>query len=115
MANNIHVDDGDWELFRIFGRDALFSNYRIDRSTVPKQLYAYDLRDRDDLSGIPSELKSRVTANHMGTVLVKAPFENADDGIIINLEDYDFVGGECDVRDFIDGNYDMDADYYDDV
>lgn len=92
--------DGDWETFEILGRKALFSNYRIDRDTIPEGLRAYDLRDCDDLSGDPAELKSRVVVNHFGTIVVHEPIDGADDGIELTPDDYNFVGGEMDIGEF---------------
>lgn len=110
MANTIPAPDGDWEAFELFGRKALFSNYRIDRDSVPDGLYAYDLRDADDLSGTPSEVKSVVTVNHMGTVVTGRPIENADVGVEISETDYNFVGFEMDIGEFADWMRSLEGD-----
>ena len=89
----------DWETFEIFGQKALFSNYRVDRATIPESLYAYDLRD-DGRSGDPCSLEDRVVVNHMGTVVVKKPIKGTDDGVEIGYDDYNFVGGYMDIEDF---------------
>ena len=40
-----------YENIWLFSRPALFSNGRVDRDTLPKGLYAYDLRGHDDDPG----------------------------------------------------------------
>lgn len=60
----VNAYDGEYEAFEILGQDALFSNFRIDRSTVPDGLYAYDLRDatiRRNTSANPVRKKTRIT------------------------------------------------------
>ncbi|MBO6231653.1 MAG: hypothetical protein J6O50_13935 [Ruminiclostridium sp.] len=44
-------------------QDALFTNSRLDRTTIPEGLYAYDLRDECD--GNINELKEFVLVNHL--------------------------------------------------
>lgn len=105
MAVKINAKDGDWELWEILGQDALFSNYRIDRSTLPEGVYAYDLRDADDQSCTPSELKDSVLVNHMGTVLVRNPVKNSTEGVLIGPDDYNVIGGEMTIEEFIAGDY----------
>ncbi len=72
----INANETGYEHFEILGSDALFTNIRIDRKTLPNGLYAYDLRDCDDYSGDPAELKSNVIVNHWGTVITKEPTVN---------------------------------------
>lgn len=67
----INANEADYERFEILGHDALFTCLRIDRKSLPEGLYAYDLRDCDDCSGDPCQLKSHVMVNHWGTIIVK--------------------------------------------
>lgn len=63
-------------------------------------LYAYDLRDCDDCSGDPCEVKSFVLVNHWGTVIVKEPIEGADDGVMLDDDDYNYLGENMTLEEF---------------
>lgn len=67
----INANEADYERFEILGHDALFTCLRIDRKSLSEGLHAYDLRDCDDCSGDPCQLKSHVMVNHWGTIIVK--------------------------------------------
>lgn len=98
----VPANQSDYEEFEVLGQKALFSNFRIDRCTVPDGLYAYDLRDSCD--GIANELKSYVTVNHFGTVLVKEPIAGAENGIRLTEDDTNFLGASSTIREFLDGS-----------
>lgn len=38
----------DFEEITVFNKPALFTNIRIDKATVPKGLYMYEVRHNDD-------------------------------------------------------------------
>ena len=71
----INFNDDSYMGIEIFGKQALFTNMRIDRDTVPKELYAYDCRD-DDSTGEICEIAEYVLANHWGTIFFLEPIEN---------------------------------------
>lgn len=101
----MNANEADYEEFEILGREALFTNMRIDRNTLPDGLYAYDLRD--ECNGEPNELKSFVLVNHWGTVVVKEPIENADSGVELTPDDCNFLGGDMSLEDFLNGSPQM--------
>ena len=45
-----------FELVEVFDRPMLFTCLRVDRNTVPKGLYLYEVRNDDDQCGIPVEI-----------------------------------------------------------
>ena len=96
----INAHEADYERFEIFGKDALFTSLRIDRKTLPEGLYAYDLRDCDDCTGDPSELKNYVMVNHWGTVIVKEPIEGAENGVLMDRNDYNYLGERMTLEEF---------------
>ena len=96
----VPASEGDYEEFEVLGQNALFSNYRIDRSTIPDGLYAYDLRD--SCNGIACELKDHITVNHFGTVIVKNPIDGAENGIALTEDDTCFFGTESTIDEFLD-------------
>ena len=38
--------------------------------------------------------------NHWGTVIVKEPIEGANDGVILNEDDYNYLGEEMTLEEF---------------
>ena len=63
-----------YELVKLDDKYCLFTNMRLDRTTVPKGLHCYDVRDSDDLDGSFAEICPSVLVNHWGTILCKDPF-----------------------------------------
>lgn len=101
----MNANEADYEEFEILGREALFTNMRIDRNTLPDGLYAYDLRDEGD--GEPNELKSFVLVNHWGTVVVKEPVEGVDSGVELTPDDCNFLGDTMSLEDFLNSSPQM--------
>ena len=66
----------------IFDRPALFTECRIDRTTVPEGVYRYELRHGDEDWGEPIELSRSLMVNFYGTVLTREPFQLPIDGWI---------------------------------
>ena len=64
----------------IFDRPALFTECRIDRTTVPEGVYRYELRHGDEDWGEPVELSRNIVVNYYGTVLTREPFQLPIDG-----------------------------------
>lgn len=62
-----------FEEVTVLGRPMLFSCLRIDRDTVPKGLYLYEVRHDDDRQGLPVEIAERIVINHWGTLLSSRP------------------------------------------
>lgn len=64
--------DAEKEVFELAMLDAypvLFTDARVDRKTVPEDLFCYDVRHDDDGQGIACEVKPHVIVNHWGTIL----------------------------------------------
>ena len=43
----VNAQEESFKLMELFGKTVLFTNMRVDRSTVPEDLYVYELRDED--------------------------------------------------------------------
>ena len=54
-----------FELVEVLGHPMLFTCLRVDRSTVPKGLYLYEVRNDDDQCGLPVEIGRWVMVNHL--------------------------------------------------
>ena len=64
-----------FDLAALFSKPVLFSDVRIDPSTLPPGLRAYELRHADDDICRPSTVEKHVTVNFYGTVISDTPIE----------------------------------------
>ena len=53
----------------LFNAPAMFTNLRIDRSTVPEGLFCYDVRGTGDDPGALYAIEPFVFVNHSGTII----------------------------------------------
>lgn len=60
----------EFQHIELFDKFALFTNARIDRSTVPEGWYCYDIRGSDDDPGELCYMEENVVVNHAGSVLM---------------------------------------------
>ena len=89
-----------FEHIELFDFPTMFTNARVDRSTVPDGLFCYDVRGSDDDPGALCVMENHVMVNHAGTVIgaVDYRLENSDyktigDGI-------NFLGDEITLDEF---------------
>lgn len=86
----------------IDGRETLFTNLRIDRSTVPETLHCYDIREIDGFSGVAASVESYVMVNHWGTILSKEPFPLENGRYEIESVDIVYLDEFCTVEDYME-------------
>ena len=88
----------------ILGVPALFTTLRVDRATVPKGMYAYDMQtDAEDWSQ-PCLLAQRILVEHFGTVLTASPLHLPEKGYL-DLSPGDFkeqCAGQLTIAEFED-------------
>lgn len=74
------------------GVPCLFTSLRIDRKTLPSNLYAYDIRDSDDGKDFFS-IERNVRCDHAGTIITdqEIPMTEGDYTLI---EDYNFIDND---------------------
>ncbi len=91
----------EYELVELFNKPGLFTNGRIDRTTVPKGWFCYDLRGSDDDPGEPARLEKSVTVNHAGTVVMPEAiiFPKGNDSLDIQGE-LNFLGESINLAEF---------------
>lgn len=77
----------------IMDRPALFTELRIDRSSVPEGVYRYELRHSDEDWGEPIELSRSIAVNFYGTVLTREPFQLPIEGWLPMEPDSLFFSG----------------------
>ena len=99
--------DAGRELFseiRVLGKPALFHDMRIDRSSVPKGLYLYEVRHDDDSFGDPVQIAKGILVNHFGSILTQSPIKLPPDGCLdIEPEkDWDYrEGNSLTIKEFL--------------
>ena len=59
----INVWSDSMQHIELLGKPALFSDSRVDRSTVPDGWYVYDLRGSDYFPSLMSRLSARISYN----------------------------------------------------
>ena len=94
----------DFELAEIDNVVVIFTNARIDRDTVPFDLYCYDVRESEGFSGDPVTLEKVVVINHCGTVLSKKPFPLEDDAYYPLKDGINYMGATCTMDEFMEMN-----------
>ena len=68
--------------------DGLFSSYRIDRNSLPKGFFLYEIRWDDSLSSL-AEICPSVVVNHAGSFITKSPLEfDANNSIRITYANF---------------------------
>jgi len=70
---SVNAREEQYEHVELFGKSALYTSSRVDRSTVPKGFYCYDLRGSDYDPGKPVTVENQVAVNHAGTVVTTTP------------------------------------------
>ena len=86
-----------FEEIMVLGKPALFHDMRIDRDTVPKGLYLYEVRGDDDGGGDPVQIARGIMVNHFGSIITREAIKLPPDGYLdIDPEkDWNFAGGDC--------------------
>lgn len=86
-----------FEEIMVLGNTALFHDMRIDRDSVPKGLYLYEVRSDDDGCGDPVQIAKGILVNHFGSIITRVPIKLPADGYLdIEPEkDWNYAGGDC--------------------
>lgn len=83
-----------FEAVEIVGIPGLFTTQRVDRSTVPKGMYAYDMQTSEEDWSQPCVLARHITVEHFGTVLTASPIPLPPNGYLnLSAGDFDEQGG----------------------
>lgn len=92
----------DYEEITVFNIPALFCDTRIDRSTVPEGMYAYDVLSDSDTFTVPIRIAEIVVVNHLGTILTCKPIMLSEDGKldIDSEKDWHDSGEKCQIKEF---------------
>ncbi len=102
----VNAQEESFELMELFGKRVLFTNMRVDRSTVPEGLYVYEVRD-EDCTGKICEIKPIIMVNHWGTIICKEPIEMDEvwHSKFVDEGDYWYLGDTAKLEEFINMDY----------
>ena len=103
----LDANEETFELVEIDGKETLFTNSRLDRTTVPEGLFCYDIRESEGFSSEPVTLEPYVTVNHWGTVLSKEEF-TLNDGGFYPIDDFNYMGEVLSIEEFTSPQNDID-------
>ena len=80
--------EAQYDSVELFGIPALFTNSRLDRTTIPSGWHCYDVRGSDHDPGRLSTLEPYVLVNHAGSILSlqPIPFPEGQDHVEISEE-----------------------------
>lgn len=79
-----------FEKVRVCGIQCLFSDVRIDRSTVPEGKYQYEIGGDDDSGGEPARVQTDVWVNFFGTLICDVSLPLGTDNVLW-LQEGDFT------------------------
>ena len=79
-----------FEQVKVCGFLCLFNDGRIDRSTVPKEKYLYEIGGDDDSGAEPARVKRVIWANFFGTLICDKRLPLGEDNVLW-LQEGDFV------------------------
>lgn len=101
------VKDVSWEVIELLDELCLFVDERINRASVPKGLYLYEVRHADDDWGEPVEIAEGILVNFFGTILSKKelPLEEFPEWgtayLDLDEEDWGWLGQYCTPEEFL--------------
>jgi len=103
----VNAQEESFELMEMLGQRVLFTNMRVDRDTVPEDLYVYEVRHDDDCTGEICEIKPFVMVNHWGTMICKEPIEldTKWNSKFVDKGDYCYLGDTAKLDEFINTDY----------
>lgn len=87
------------EEVEIVGHIGLFTEFRVDKNTVPQDIHCYELRHGDDNS-FPATLEERVTVNYFGTIILPEKLELEDGRLWIPYEEFSYTGEQMKLEEF---------------
>lgn len=90
----VNVRGASFEEVRLFDKLAILTEERIDRDTLPKGMYSYELRGSDEDAGTPATLESDVSVNFCCTFVTNVSFDFDEAGYLDIKGELDFLGIE---------------------
>lgn len=96
----IDVNTGQLQEVEIKGHYGVFTELRVDKSTIPEGVNCYELRHGDDDS-YPAALEENVRINYFGAILMTDKMELGEGGYVeLTFDDFGFTGEELSVLEY---------------
>ena len=107
----IRLDTDTYDLIDLFGKPALFSNWRLSSDDIPKGLYCYDLREADNGDRFIT-IEPHVVVNHGGSVITDEPIDFGEAGFISFTDETspNFIGTAVTIEEYLKGEFNEDMD-----
>ena len=91
------------EGIEFFGIPMLYSMFRLDRTTIPKYLYVYEVRHSDYDDTVPLEIKKDILVYFWGTLISSRPLPMNEQNCcyIRPCDDWGFTGEKSMLIDYM--------------
>lgn len=73
-----HADELYYEKVKISGVEAFYTSERVQRDSVPENLYQYEIRQDDECTGEVTQIARGIWVNYFGTLLCKEKLEEVE-------------------------------------
>ena len=101
MGKRYNAFEVTYDEVKLFSRTALFSNDRIDKSTVPEGYFMYEIRHDDEGFNNPVQIGKSIAVNHFGTIITNERIILDPDGFRdMDIDALNFIGGKS-LKDFM--------------
>lgn len=108
MRFGIDARKESFEEVTVLGVPMLFTAMHVDKRTVPKGLYLYEVRHDDEGDGEPVQLGNWILVNHFGTLISSQPVKMTQvpyrDNAYRDIDpekDWKYEGVETTLRDYM--------------
>lgn len=103
MSYRLDARTEKFDVIEFFDIPMLYSMFRLERTTVPKNLYMYEVRHSDYDDAVPVEIKKDVLVNFWGTLISSRPLQmhERDCSYIRPNDDWGFTGEETSLIDYM--------------
>ena len=98
-----------FEEVTVLDKPMLFTCQRIDRATVPKGLYLYEVRHDDDMRCDPVQIANWIMVNHWGTLISNEPLKLTPSKTVNNAyldidpeKDWNYEGVEATISEYME-------------
>lgn len=75
MRYVLDLNNTEFEVMKLFNKEVLFTPDRINKETVPKGVYVYEVRHDDESVGDIVQLGKGILVNFYGTIITKEPIQ----------------------------------------
>jgi len=107
----IDINIGQLQEVEIKGHYGVFTELRVDKSTIPEGVNCYELRHGDDDS-YPAAIEQSVRVNYFGAVLMADKMELGEDGSVeLTFDDFGFTGEDLTMLEYR-ANYLEEPDWF---